>query len=295
MKHHIFFTSGGIDLNIKLLTKLTIMKSKLIVLLVAIGLPLLASSQQFNVAGAFNKTDDQLFARELYKHSVLLQTLEAALNKEADINDEQARQLVRQRLEELNDPRLNALYDQVKPADIARIGIILYLLMSGVNNVPDQYDMQLGFGTGFGFFLMYTLANFVLMPELFFALQGFTEKDGSYEVKTRFSQIALSLTMLYLIKAQTLSFVLGIAPQFFYNLSGKVKEDGEPDEDIEFGGEYGARRLQMYLGLTAGIMLQQGMMIRFMYSLGLNKIYKNGDPKLYYLALILSVPLWNLK
>jgi len=271
------------------------MKPKLSVLMLAILLPVMVFSQSFRVSSALSTTDDQLFMKHIYTHSVLLQTMQAALGKEADISNEEATKLVEEKLRLLNNPVLDKMYAQVKAEDVAKIGLILYLVMGGVNNLPnDDYESKLAFGGGFGFFLMYTIANFILMPELFFMMQGFGEKFNGSEGSVRLNQLALSLTMLYVIRAQTINFVLGLAPQFYYTFSGKLKEDDEPDEDLEFDGEYGANRLQTYLGLTAGVMLQNAMMIRLIYGLGLTKFFKNQDMKTYFFGLVLSMPLWSL-
>lgn len=271
------------------------MKSKLSLLAMLVALPALLFGQSFNVNGALGKTNEQLFAKDLYTHSVILQTMAVAMEGKATISDDEARRLVEEKLKSLNDPALTERYAQVKPEDIIKIGLILYLTMGGVSNLPDPYKNQLTFGAGFGVFLMYTLSNFILMPELLFMWQGFGEKYNDNKITTRFSQLALSLTMLYIIHAQTIRFVVGLSPQFFYSFSGKIKEEDEPDEDVEFDGEYGANRFTTFLGLSFGVLLQNDFMIRAMYSLGLTKIYKDQDPKMYYLALILSMPLWSLK
>lgn len=271
------------------------MKPKLFLLAFLVALPALLFSQSFNVNKALGKTNDQLFAKELYSHSVILQTLAVAMEGHASISEDDAKLLVEEKLRSLNDPALTERYAQVSPEDIIKIGLILYLTMGAASNLPDPYKGNLAFGTGFGVFLMYTLSNFVLMPELLFMWQGFGEKYNDSKATTRFAQIALSLTMLYIIHAQTIRFVVGLSPQFFYSFSGKITQDDEPDEDVEFDGEYGANRFTTFIGLSFGVMLQNDFMIRAMYSLGLTKMYKGQDPKMYYLALILSMPLWSLK
>jgi hypothetical protein len=271
------------------------MKPKLPVFLLAMLLPVMVISQTSRINSALSTTDEQLFMKHIYTHSVLLQTMQAALGKEADISNEEAKKLVEEKLRLLNNPVLDKMYAQVKSEDLVKIGLILYLVMGGVNNLPDDdYESKLAFGGGFGFFLMYTIGNFILMPELFFMMQGFGEKYNSSEGSVRFNQLALSLTMLYIFRAQTINFVLGLSPQFYYTFSGKFKEDDEPDEDVEFDGEYGANRLQTYLGITGGVMLQNALMIRLIYGLGLTKLFKNQDQKTYFLGLVLSMPLWTL-
>ncbi len=270
------------------------MKPKLPVLLLAMLLPIMLFSQSFRVNSALATTDEQLFMKHIYTHSVLLQTMQAAFDKKADISDEEARQLVEEKLKELNNSGLNELYAQVEPKDVAKIGLLLYLVMGGLSNIDGDYESNLTFGGGFGLFLMYTLGNFILMPELYYMWQGFGAKDGDYKESLVFNQLALSLTMLYVIRMQTINLVLGLSPQFYYSFNGKYKATDEPDEDIEFEGEYAAKRVQSFLGISAGIMLQNAMMIRLIYGLGLSKLAKNQDTKAYFLGLVLSMPLWSL-
>ena len=270
------------------------MKPKLPILLLAMLLPVMVFSQSFRVSSALSTTDEQLFMKHIYTQSVLLRTMQAALEKKADISDEEAKKLVEEKLKELNNPALNQIYAQAKPEDVARIGLLLYLVMGGLNNLSGNYESNLAFGGGFGFFLMYTLGNFILMPELFYMWRGFGAKDGNYEETVVFNQLALSLTMLYVIRMQTINLVLGLSPQFYYSLNGKFKVDDEPDEDIEFDGEYAAKRMQTFLGISAGIMLQNAMMIRVIYGLGLSTLFKNQDTKAYFWGLVLSMPLWTL-
>jgi len=271
------------------------MKPKLPVLLLAIFLPVMVFSQSSRINSALSTTDDELLMKNIYTHSVLLRTMQAALEKKADISDEEAIKLVDEKLKELNNPALNQLYAQVKPEDVTKIGLLLYLVMGGLTDLPiDDYKASLTFGGGFGLFLMYTLGNFILMPELYYMWQGFGAKDGDYKESLVFNQLALSLTMLYVIRMQTINLVLGLSQQFYYSFNGKYKATDEPDEDIEFDGEYAAKRVQTFLGISAGIMLQNSMMIRAIYGLGLSKLAKNQDGKAYFWGLVLSMPLWSL-
>jgi hypothetical protein len=270
------------------------MKPKLPVVLLAMLLPVMVFSQSSRINSALAMSDDELFMKHIYTHSVLLQTMQAAFEKKADISDEEAIKLVDEKLKELNNPALNQLYAQVKPEDVTRIGLLLYLVMGGLTNLDGDYESSLTFGGGFGLFLMYTLGNFILMPELYYMWQGFGTKDGDYKESLVFNQLALSLTMLYVIRMQTINLVMGLSPQFYYTFSGKAKGDDEPDVDLEFDGEYAFKRMQTYLGITAGIMLQNAMMIRVIYGLGLSELAKNQDTKAYFWGLVLSMPLWSL-
>jgi hypothetical protein len=271
-----------------------VMKPKLPILFLAILLPVMVFSQSFDVNRALATTDDQLFMKHIYTHSVLLQTMQAAFEKKADISNEEANKLVEEKLKELNNPALNELYAQVKPEDVTRIGLLLYLVMGGLTNLSGDYEASLTFGGGFGLFMMFTLGNFILMPELYYMWQGFGAKDGDYKESVVFNQLALSLTMLYIIRMQSINLVFGLSPQFYYALGGKLKADDEPDQDVEFDGEYAANRVQTYLGISAGIMLQNAMMIRLIYGLGVSKMFKNQDTKMYFWGLVLSMPLWSL-
>lgn len=272
------------------------MKPLLTSLLIAICLPIVSFSQSFQVNKALSVSDQQLLSKEIYQHSILLQTIEASIDKTVELNSDEARKLVEEKLKELNNPALNEYFAKISPNDVIRIGILLHLIMGGISGLPDSYSSQLSFGAGFGAFLMYTIANFIIMPELYFMSLGAGEKysGGGDKVTRRFAQLALSVALLYVIQAEQIKILLGISPQLHYSLSGKIKEEGEPDEDIEFDGEYAAKRIQAFLGLNAGVMLQNGLMIRLVYALGLSKIYKQSDPKLFYMGLILSMPLWSL-
>ena len=93
------------------------MKQKLPVLLLAILLPVMVISQSSRINSALSATDDELFMKHIYTHSILLQTMQAALEKKADISDEEAIKLVDEKLKELNDDyeveRKHALKDVI--------------------------------------------------------------------------------------------------------------------------------------------------------------------------------------
>jgi hypothetical protein len=138
--------------------------------------------------------------------------------------------------------------------------------------------------------MMYTIANFILHPELLFMVRSYGEKQGSATTITRFTQLALAFTVLYAIQASSLRFVFGISPILAYALSGKYIYDNDEKESVNFDGQNGANRLGFSLGINFGILLQNAIMIRLMYSFGLTKIYKNSDPAMFMWALMLSVP-----
>ena len=118
------------------------MKPKLLGLLIAFLLPVLAFSQSFNVNAALKTSEDELFMKNLYKNSVLLQTMQAALSSKADISDNEARILVEEKLKALKNPELDRLYAAVSPDNIAKIGVILYLIMGGLNHLPAGSDLE---------------------------------------------------------------------------------------------------------------------------------------------------------
>jgi len=266
-------------------------KPLLLAVLTGILLPILSLSQQFSVNKALNSSDEQFFFKELTKISPKLQAI-AANPKLLNITPEEARALLHQKLKELNDPELNKLFMEEDDAGETSIGVVLHILMNGLSNTEDvsgaEYKSKVG--AGIGVYAMWQLANFLLGPELIFIMRSYGLEYAGNSWTTKFTQLALALNALYTIRLTTLSLVMGISPTVLYALSGKYVYENDEKEDVEFGGEDGANRLTTQLGLNAGILLRNMMMIRFIYSFGLSKVYKDSDEKMYMMALALSIP-----
>ena len=267
-------------------------KPVLLAVLMVILLPLFSFSQQFSASTLLNSSDQDLFLKELTRSSPVLQNLAATANLKIKITPEEARALVKEKLKELNDPNLNKLYEKVDDEGETSIGVVLHILMNGLSDDPDlpDVDEKSKVGGGVGVYIMWQLANFLLMPELTFLMRSFGEKSGSTEITTKFTQLALTFTALYIIRASTLSFVIGVSPGLAYALSGKYVFDNDEKEDVEFGGDHGANRLQALLAATAGILFRNRMMLRLSYYFGVSKVYSDADQKMFMLALSMYVP-----
>jgi outer membrane protein with beta-barrel domain len=164
--------------------------------------------------------------------------------------------------------------------------------MNGLSDVPDGYDYKSKVGAGFGVFLMYTLANIIVMPELSLMWRAFGQETGNTDYNYRFTYLSLAATVLYVIRATAINFVIGLSPNLGYALGGRVKY-GDQKEDIEFG-DNGAKRMNFGVGINAGIQLQNAMMLRLIYNIGLSKLYNGSDIKSYFIALAFSMPLRSL-
>ena len=265
-------------------------KPHLLAVLLSMLLPIFAFSQQFSVNNVIRSNDEELFFKELMKRSPLLQTIAASAELKKDMRIEEATAIIEERLKALKDPNLDKIFAQADTEQKIRWGILMYLIINGISNVYSGTEGQTMFGGALGVYMMYTIANFVLMPELMIAGRGYGEKIGAQTTKTKFLQLALALTALYVVHASTINLVFGISPTLAYILSGKYIYDNDTKENVEFDGQNAANRFGFYLGINAGILLKNAIMIRLIYSLGISKIYKEGDPTMFMWALALSVP-----
>jgi hypothetical protein len=123
--------------------------------------------------------------------------------------------------------------------------------------------------------------------------RAYGQDAGNTDYNVRFTYLSLAATVLYVIRATAINFVVGLSPNLGYALGGRVKY-GDNKEDIEFG-DNGANRINFGIGVTAGIQLKNAMMLRLIYNFGLSKLYDGSDVKSYFIALAFSMPLWSLK
>ena len=268
------------------------MKSKLTWVLLALLLPLLSIGQTFTVNELLKTTDAEFFASELHKRSPLLQQLYAAASESINISEHEANNLVSKRLKELNDEDLNKLYAAVSSDDRIQIGVMLYLLMNHFANLYPGVDANIRPGVGIGAYLMYSFAQIMLMPELSFAYRSFGDKYGAYKTVYTMTVLSLALTAMYALELGNFNLLFGLSPALGLGLGGKQKQNNQ-ESDL-FGTHGSAERTQFAMGILAGIMLQNAMMLRLQYNLGLTKFFKSGDTRLNALALYLSIPLWSL-
>ena len=268
------------------------MKSKLTWVLLSMLIPLFSIGQAATVNKLLQGSDAEFFASELYKRSPLLQQLYAAASESTNISENEATNLVSKKLKELNNEELNKLYAGVSPDDKLKIGVMLYFLLNHMSNLYPGTKNNIGPGFGAGVYLMYTLAQIVLMPELSFGVRSFGDKYSSFKNVYTLSFLAMAFTAMYVLEHGNMDFLFGLSPALWYGLGGKVKQDDQKD-DITFGGHNGMIRAQFAMGILAGIMLQNAMMLRLQYNFGVTRLFNNGDPRLNALALYLSIPLWS--
>jgi hypothetical protein len=266
-------------------------------LLVLLLLPATVIGQVFKAPEFSHQTDLALLAKEIEKHSPLLKNFYTAIKAvPPDITPEDARALVRQKLQELKNDELNKTYSKLDEDGNTQVGVALYVLMNGLSNTDEGpgVEHKSAIGGGIGVYLMWTLAQFILMPELAFWYRPLLQEYGSDKFKERYSYLTLAVTAMYVMRLQAISLLLGISPNIGYAISGGYKDGDDDWEDIDFDDD-GVKRSNFGLGLTAGIMLRNAMIIRLMYNLGLSKMYEGADYKMYAFMLALHIPIWSLK
>jgi hypothetical protein len=272
------------------------MKSFAKALVALLLLPAITMGQTFKAPDFSYQADLTLLAKEIEKHSPLMKKLYAALPMSADIKPEEARALVHEKLKELNNDELNKTYANLDEEGTTRIGLALYLMLNGLSNTDDGpgFEYKSAFGGGLGIYLMHTLASFILMPELALWLRPLVQEYGGDKFRERYAYLTFAFTAMYVIRLQAINLLLGLSPNIGYALSAKFKDGDDDWESIDFDDD-GVKRSNFGLGITAGIMLRNAMMIRLMYNLGLSKLYENVDYKMYAIMLAVHIPLWRLK
>lgn len=271
------------------------MKSNLKGLLVAmLLLPVITIGQVFKAPEFSRHTDMVLLAKQIEKHSPLVKSLMASDAIRTDMTAEEARAIINEKLNELNNEDLKKVYSKLDNEQATRVGIVLYLLMNGLSNTGDYpQDFKMALGGGLGVYVMWTLANFILMPELAYMLRPFKAEYGGDTYRERYSFLTLAFTAMYIARLQAINLLFGLSPNLGFALSGKYKDGDDDWEDIDLDDE-GFEKTQIGLGITAGIMLRNAMIIRLMYNLGLSKLYDGVDFKMYAIALAFHMPLWSL-
>ena len=270
------------------------MKSNLKGLVVALLLPVITFGQVFKAPEFSRHQDMVLLAKQIEKHSPLVQSLLASDALRPDMKPEEARAIINEKLNELNNEDLKKVYAKLDNEQATRIGIVLYLMMNGLSNTGDYpQDFKMALGGGLGVYVMWSLANFILMPELAYLIRPFKAEYSGDTFKERYSFLSLAFTAMYVARLQAINLLFGLSPNLGFALSGKYKEGDDDWEDVDLDDE-GFEKTQIGLGITAGVMLRNAMIIRLMYNLGLSKIYDGADFKMYAIVLALHVPLWSL-
>jgi hypothetical protein len=106
-------------------------------------------------------------------------------------------------------------------------------------------------------------------PQLLFSGRGAKESHGDHSDVYAFNSLELPLNFVYR-KDSAKGVFLGIGPTLGYNLSGKIKEEGE-SEDIEFGSKEGQiKRFDVGLNALVGYKFSQRYFVSTNSSLGLS-------------------------
>jgi hypothetical protein len=271
------------------------MKSNLKGLLVAmLLLPVITIGQVFKAPEFSRHTDMVLLAKQIEKHSPLVKSLMASDAIRTDMTADEARAIINEKLNELNNEDLKKVYSKLDNEQATRVGIVLYLMMNSLSNKDDYPgDLKSAFGGGLGIYVMWTLANFILMPELAYMIRPLKAEFGGDTYRERYSYLTLAFTAMYVARLQAMSLLFGLSPNLGFAINGKYK-DGDADwEDIDLD-EDGFNKTNIGLGITAGIMLQNAMIIRLMYNLGLSKLFDQADFKMNAFVLAFHMPLWTL-
>jgi hypothetical protein len=139
-------------------------------------------------------------------------------------------------------------------------------------------------------------------PALGYIQKGGKQNFNGGDSKLLLNYIELLLNVLYKAPAGNGRFFAGLGPSLAFGMSGKYKEDGEPDEDIEFGNNEDTDHLKpLEIGgnILAGYEFANGLFVAINYNMGLNNIAVGGGSdyktKLRYFAIRIGYFLSQMK
>jgi len=157
------------------------------------------------------------------------------------------------------------------------------------------YDVKslTGFSAGLIADIPFGESGFRIMPELVYAGKGF-KADASVdflgqqvkvESKTSLSYIDLPINFAYAIELGTNRLMVGAGPYAGFAIGGKSKvttttggSTVEEEENIDFGnGQDQYDRLDLGANFMAAYILNNGLMLKVNYSLGLLKLTNDGE------------------
>jgi hypothetical protein len=122
--------------------------------------------------------------------------------------------------------------------------------------------------------------QFAFQPALNYIQKGGKQKFNGSEAKVLLNYMELLLNFLYKAPAGDGQFFAGLGPSLALGMSGKYKEDGEPDEDIEFGNDEDSddvKPLEIGGNILAGYQFAMGLYIALNYNIGLNNLSPGGN------------------
>ncbi|WP_017258929.1 porin family protein [Pedobacter arcticus] len=115
-----------------------------------------------------------------------------------------------------------------------------------------------------------------LQPGLMLSGKGFEIEGGGMDISTNLMYLEVPVNVVY--KVGGLYF--GAGPYAAFGLSGKIKAEGEDDEDVKFGnGDDELKGTDFGLNFLAGYQLTNGLNFGAGYGLGLSNLSNDGDAK----------------
>ena len=148
----------------------------------------------------------------------------------------------------------------------------------------DGNKYKLGFHVG-GFAAIDAAEHISLQPELLFSLQGarYKGEGGKGSVNTYY--INLPVMVKYTFDE---GYFAETGPQLGYMVSAKARQDGETTNMND-----GYRKIDFAWGFGVGYMVKSNVGVNLRFNLGLSKLDKEGEAKVYNRALQVGV-IYNL-
>lgn len=165
-----------------------------------------------------------------------------------------------------------------------RFGVKTNLQFTNVTNVHEDSKIR-NFGLGIGFFSQVPMNDyndrFFLRPELFYSQQGGEQNKDNHLIKFYQNYLNINLLLKYYFPDQIFmsrqgcachmktnhEFFIEAGPQFGYILS----ENNKYLDDLEFGG---STKLDLSLGIGAGISIRRKFEFSLRYNYGLTDTYR---------------------
>ncbi len=168
---------------------------------------------------------------------------------------------------------------------MAQLGITGGITSASVNFKEDQgagFDTKSTIGFTLGLYTHVPLStNIIFRPGLNFTQKGakleFTFGGTTDETKAVFNYLELPLDFIY---RATGGFFVGAGPSLAYLLSGKFKEDGQPDYKLKIGNDENNDDIKAFEfggNLLAGYTMSSGLSFSVNYNLGLSNLNPTTD------------------
>ncbi len=148
-------------------------------------------------------------------------------------------------------------------------------------NEPDiKEDGKTLSGIGFGAFVDFAVSkNFSIQPQINYNRKGVALGHGGHTDKIYFNVIDIPVNALYRTNS---GFFIGGGPNFGYNLSGGLKSEKDPSENVDFTFGKGIddiKRLDLGLNLLTGYEFKNGLFLSANYLAGLTNLSNDANDK----------------